>query len=321
MESKPKVFICRSFPGPGIELLKDRYAVTLHKKNSVLSNWQLKRAVRGADAIVSLLTDHIDAKVMDAAGPQLKVIANYAVGFDNIDIQAAKDRKIIVTNTPGVLTQAVAEHTFALIMAVARRVVEADKFTRANKYRQWEPELLLGPELKGKTLGIIGLGRIGGVVAQIAQGFGMNVIYTDEHRSKELEKEYKVTYHQLETVLKEADVISLHVPLLPTTRHLIDEHELSLMKKTAMIINTSRGPIIHEQALIHALVQKKIWGAGLDVFEREPGISRRLEQLDNVVLTPHIASATSEARHAMSEIVAKNVIAVLDTGKAINPAY
>lgn len=316
----PKIFITRKFPGPGIETLEKKYDVTTNKRNKVLSKWQLKGAVRGIDAIVSLLTDKIDAEVMDAAGDNLKIIANYAVGFDNIDIAAAKEREIVVTNTPGVLTEAVAEHTFALILSVGRRIVEADWFARDNRYKQWEPELLLGIELKGKTLGILGLGRIGGVVAQIAQGFGMEVIYYDEIRNKALEKEYKVTYHQLETVIKESDVISIHVPLLPTTRHLIDTHEFSIMKPTAILINTARGPIVNEQALIHALQKKQIFGAGLDVFEHEPKISRALEHLDNVVLTPHIASATTEARDAMSKIVADNIISLFETGKALNPA-
>ncbi len=317
--SKPKIFITRRFPGPGIETLKEKFDVTMNSSNNVLSKWQLKRAVKDVDVIVSLLTDHIDAEIMDAAGDNLKMIANYAVGFDNIDLQAAKERDIVVTNTPGVLTNAVAEHTFALIMAVARRVVEADKFARANKYKQWEPELLLGMQLEGKTLGIVGLGRIGGRVAQIAQALGMHVIYTDEMRNKELEKMYNVEYHKLETILHEADVVSLHVPLLPTTKHLISEKELVQMKPTAILINTARGPVVDEKALIHALRKKEIAGAGLDVFEREPQISRDLERLDNVVLTPHIASATVEARDEMSEIVAKNVVAFLEKGKAINP--
>jgi glyoxylate reductase len=273
------------------------------------------------DAIVTLLTDKIDAEVMDIAGPQLKLIANYAVGFDNIDLKAAQERNIVVTNTPGVLTEAVAEHTFALLLAVARRVVEADKFSRANKYKQWEPELLLGTQLKGKTIGIVGLGRIGVDVATIARGFGMTPIYYDEIRNKELEKKFDIEFHQFESVLKQADVISLHVPLLPTTKHLIDEDELNKMKSGAILINTARGAVIHEAALIKALQHKQIAGAGLDVFEWEPKISKQLEQLDNVVLTPHIGSATREARDLMSQIVADNVIAVFEKGKPLNPAH
>lgn len=301
-------------------MLQSRYEVSINPNDRVLSNRQLRKLVVGFDVIVSLLTDQIDAPVMDAAGEKLKLIANYAVGFDNIDLVAAKDRDIFVTNTPGTLTEAVAEHTFALVLSVARRIVEADRFVRANKYKQWEPELMLGMQMKGKTLGVLGLGRIGGLVAQIAQGFGMNVIYYDLRRNKALEKKYSVSYHQLATVLAESDIISLHVPLLPSTRHLINEHNLKTMKETAIIINTARGPVIDESALVQSLSHKKIMGAGLDVFEREPHISRILERLPNVVLTPHIASATTEAREAMSEIVAKNVIAVLEKGKPLNPA-
>ncbi len=317
--TKPKIYITRHFPGPGIETLRERYNVTMNSSNRVLSKWQLRRAVRGVDVIVCLLTDRIDAQVLDAAGDNLKLVANYAVGYDNIDIQAAKQRDIVVTNTPGVLTHAVAEFTFALALAVARRITEADRFTRANKYRQWEPELMIGMQLEGKTMGIVGLGRIGGRVAKIAESFGMKVIYTDERRNHTLEKQYNLVFHELDTVLHEADFISLHLPLLPTTKHLIDAKALASMKPTAIVINTARGPIIHEQALIQALQNKEIAGAGLDVFEREPIISRQLARLDNVVITPHIGSATIEARNQMSEIVAANVIAMLETGKALDP--
>ncbi len=321
MNRRPKVFITRSFPGPGIAQLEKYGDVTLHKSPVALSRWQLKRAVRGTEAIVSLLTDTIDTDIMDAAGPQLKLIANYAVGVDNIDLAAAKDRHIFVTNTPGVLTEAVAEHTIALLLAVARRIVEADSFTRAHKYQQWEPELLLGQQLKGKTLGLVGLGRIGANVIAIAKGFGMTPIYYDEIRNRALEKKLAVEFHEFKTVLKLADVISLHVPLLPTTKHLIDEAEFHLMKPTAILINTARGAVINEAALVKALNDKQIWGAGLDVFEHEPHLSRQLVHMANVVLTPHIGSATTEARDLMSQVVAKNVIAVFEKGKPLNPAY
>ncbi len=319
-ESKqPKIFVTRWYPGSGLPKLVERYGAQVNKANHVLTKWQLKRAVRGVDVIVSLLTDHIDAEIMDAAGAQLKLIANYAVGFDNIDLKAAKERNIIVTNTPGAFSQSIAEHTFALILAVARRIVEADQFTVHNKYHQWEPNLLIGQELQGKTIGIIGLGRIGGGVATIAKGFGMKVIFHDEVRNKKLEKALNVAYHNLETVIEESDVISLHVPLLPTTKHLIDEHELAIMKPNAILINTSRGPVVNEQALVHALTKRQIWGAGLDVFEHEPHISKILERLPNVVMTPHIASATNEAREIMSQLVADNVIGVLEKGQPVSP--
>lgn len=316
----PSVYITREFPGDGIARLQKHFDVTLNKGGRVLSTGALKRAVKDSDAIVSLLTDTIDAEVMDAAGPQLKLIANYAVGFDNIDLLAAKQRGIFVTNTPGVLTESVAEHTFALLMAVALRIVEADKFVRRNKYKQWEPDLFLGMQLRGKTLGLIGLGRIGAGVARMAQAFDMKTIYYDEIRHKDLEKEFGVEYHQFETVLKQADVISLHVPLTPKTKHLIGAAELKAMKSNAIIINTARGAVIDEAALVHALATKEIWGAGLDVFEHEPKINHQLQKMNNVVLTPHIGSATAEARDMMSQIVADNCVAVFDTGKPLNPA-
>ncbi len=319
MKPLSKVFVTRRFPGPGLAELESRYDVTSNKGNRILSPWQLKRAVKGVDVIVSLLTDKIDIDVMRAAGSQLKLIANYAVGFDNIDVKAAKERDILVTNTPGTLTDAVAEHTIALTLAVARRIVEADYFIRDNQYKHWDPDLMIGVELKGKTFGIIGLGRIGAEAGRIAQAFGMRTIYHDEIRHKKFEQEYNIEYHHFETVLKESDVISLHVPLLPTTRHLISAQELAMMKPTAILINTARGPVVDEAALIKALQRKQIFGAGLDVFEREPKISKQLEHLANVVLTPHIASATKEARDMMSQIVADNVISVLEKGKPINP--
>jgi glyoxylate reductase len=315
----PAVYIAREFPGNGIDRLKKHFDVTLNKSGRVLSHGALMKAVQGAEAIVSLLTDTIDAEVMDAAGPQLKLIANYAVGFDNVDLLAAKKRNIFVTNTPGVLTEAVAEHTFALMITVARQIVAADRFARHNKYKQWEPDIFLGMQLSGKTLGLIGLGRIGAGVTKMAQGFGMKTIYYDEIRHKDLEKKYNVEYHHLETVLKTADVVSLHVPLTPTTKHLIGSPELKLMKSNAIIINTARGAVIDEAALVHALIHKEIWGAGLDVFEHEPKIAHQLQKMDNVVLTPHIGSATAEARDMMSQIVADNVFAVFDTGKPLTP--
>ena len=320
MKEKAKIFITRPIPGPCIETLKARYNLTMNKQNRVLSDWQLKRSVRGADVIVSLLTDHIDSQVMEAAGPQLKLIANYAIGFDNVDLHEANKRNIIVTNTPGGLTESIAEHTCTLIFALARRIVEADSFVRAHRYHQWEPELMLGQQLQGKTLGIVGLGRIGLNVATITRAMGMSVIYHDVHRNKVLEKKHRLDYMSLNELLAKADVVSLHVPLLPSTKHLISHRELALMKNTALLINTARGPVVDERALTEALQKKKIWGAALDVFEHEPTVSRQLEKLSNVIFTPHIASATIEARNEMSKIVANNITAFLETGKALNPA-
>lgn len=319
---KPKVFITQPIPEIGVQLLQKQCDVTQNESDKILKKLSLTKAVKGSQAILSLLTDHIDGEVMAAAGPQLKIIANYAVGFDNIDIEGAKRRKIVVTNTPGVLTEAVAEHTVALMMAVARRIVESDNFMRAGKYTHWQAKLLLGTELQGKSLGIIGLGRIGSRVAEIAQnGFGMSIIYTDVKRNSQFEKEFKAKYYRLSDLLGHADVVSIHVPLLPTTKHLIDEAHLKIMKKTAILINTSRGPVVDERALVKTLRAKHIAGAGLDVFEFEPKLAAGLKTLSNIVITPHTASATVEARNAMAKIAAENIIAVLSGRKALHPVY
>ncbi|PIW37023.1 MAG: D-glycerate dehydrogenase [Candidatus Kerfeldbacteria bacterium CG15_BIG_FIL_POST_REV_8_21_14_020_45_12] len=328
MLSKSKVFITRPIPEEGIALLKKRANVTLRRADSVISRRDLLKGVGKVEGLLSILTDKIDGAVMDAA-PNLKVIANYAVGFDNIDVEAATQRGIVVTNTPGVMDEAVAEHALALILAVSRRVVEADHFTRAEKYKAWMPMGFIGPSLRGKTMGIIGMGRIGSTLAQMVHdGLGMNIVYTDFQINKQLEKELgakKVTMNEL---LKRADVISVHVPLLPSTTHLIDTAEFKKMKKTAILINTSRGPVVSEKALTRALKSKAILGAGIDVFECEPSIDcdpsdqLELKVLDNVVLTPHIASATNEARIAMSTLAATAILDALSNKKPktiVNP--
>lgn len=317
---KPVVVITRPIPEPGPTLLRKHAQVRLNRTNRVLAPHQLRALVKGAAAILSIIPDKIDGAMMDAAGPNLKVVANYAVGYDNIDLAAARARTLVVTNTPGVLTEAVAEHTIALMLAVSRRIAEADAFTRKGYYRQWEPFGFLGPQLWGKTLGIVGVGRIGSWVAQIAaHGLGMGIVYTDIRRDPEFELRFRATYHELPALLKVADVVTIHVPLLPETQHLIGEHELKQMKKTAILINTSRGPVIDERALVQALRTKRIWGAGLDVYEHEPKLTSGLVRLPNVVLTPHIASATAEARGAMSRIAAENILAVLAGKPPVNP--
>jgi len=307
-----KVFVTRKIPEVGIKLLKKNgYTVRVYPKDDVISKAELLKGVKWCDGLLCLLTDKIDKKVI-GENKNLKVISNYAVGYDNIDVKYATRKGIPVTNTPGVLTNAVAEHAFSLIMAVTRRIVEADKFTRARKYKGWEPLLLLGSELKGKTLGIIGLGRIGIRIAEItAKGMGMNVVYNDIRRNKKFERRYRAKYVSKERLLKSADVITLHVPLLPSTRHMIGVKEFKMMKKGSYLINTSRGPVVDEKALVRALRRKEIAGAALDVFEFEPKLAPGLAKLDNVVLTPHMASATFETRSAMAEIAAKNIIAVI----------
>lgn len=315
------VLVTRVIPTDGLNVLrKAGHQVTLYKGKGAMPRAALLRQAKNKDAVLSLLTDKIDAAFLKAAGPGLKVVANYAVGYDNIDVPACAKAGVTVTNTPGVLSQAVVEQTIALMMATTRRIVESDAFLRKGRYHGWEPELLLGMELKGKTLGIVGLGRIGsGVAAVAAKGFGMSVLYTDVKPNADFEKDVGARFVQLDELLRLADVVSIHVPLLPTTRHLIDAKKLRLMKKTAYLINTSRGPIIDERALVAALKKKQIAGAGLDVFEFEPKLAPGLAKLPNVVMTPHTASATIEARQAMSRLAAENIVAVLAGKPAVSP--
>jgi len=315
---KPLVFVTRAIPEEGLTLLRKQCDVQVYRGKGVIPRRLLLKNIKHCDALISLLTDKIDADILKAA-PHLKVIANYAVGFDNIDLTAATTKKIVVTNTPGALEHAVAEHTFALMMAVTRRLVEADQFMRAGKYHAWNPSLFLGMELQGKTLGIVGLGRIGKGVAQRAvKGMGMSCIYYDVLRDLDFERTYGARFVSLNSLLRTADVVSVHVPLLPSTRHLIGKKELRQMKPTAYLINTSRGQVLDEKALVLALRKKWIAGAGLDVFEFEPKLAVGLGRLKNVVLTPHIASATIEARTAMAVIAAKNMLAVLHGKRAPN---
>ncbi len=319
----PKVFVTRKIPEIGIKLLqKSGFDVEVSSKDGVLTSEELLAALAAQpyDAVLSLLTDKIDVEVFTAV-PTAKIFANYAVGFDNIDVPEATKRGVVITNTPGVLTEAVAEFTIGLIFAVTKRIVEADSFVRAGHYDGWAPMLLLGTELKGKTLGIVGTGRIGSEVARIARlGLGMNISYYDVDQNAQLEQDYQaIFYPTVEEALKTADVVSIHVPLLDSTRHLINKERLAFMKPSAILINTSRGPVVDEVALAQALTNKTIRGAGLDVFEFEPNLTPGLRDLPNVVLTPHTASATEEARNAMAEIAANNIIEVLAGRPPLNP--
>lgn len=303
---KKKVFVTHVFLDKYLGELKNKYEVKVWQKKDI-GRQDLLEQVKGVSGIVSLLTEKIDAEVMEAAGPSLKVISNYAVGFDNIDVVEATKKGICVTNTPGILTESVAEEVIALTMALFRRIVEGDRFVRSGKYKGWEPDLLLGTGLKDKVLGIVGLGRIGRWTARMASAMGMKVIYFNRHRDEEFEEEYEVAYHTMEQLLEQSDVVSLSVPLTDETRHMIGEKELKLMKPTALLINTARGAVVDEKVLIKALKERWIAGAGLDVFEDESCIPEDLRSLPNTVLTPHTASSTVEARLAMARIVVENI--------------
>jgi glyoxylate reductase len=306
-----KISVTYKLPEEGLRLLR-RYDLKVNAEDRFLSKPELIDFAYNADALITLLSDQIDREVIERL-ENLKVIANYAVGFNNIDIVAAKERGVVVTNTPGVLTEATADLTMALILATTRRLVEGDRFVRRGLFDGWKPELLLGVSLKDRVLGIIGLGRIGKAVVQRAKAFGMKVVYHNRMpASKKEEKALSVEYKSLEDLLKLSDVVSVHVPLTKETRHLIGSSRLKLMKPTGVLINTSRGAVIDEQALIQFLRERRIFAAGLDVFENEPEIPYALRELDNVVLLPHLGSATRETRMEMALMVARNVIAVLN---------
>jgi glyoxylate reductase len=306
------VLVTREIPEVGVRLLRERgYMVDVNPSQTPLTQLELVALVsrRPYDAVLSLLTDPIGPAVFVAA-PSVKIYANYATGFDNIDVAEAKKRGITVTNAPATLaTEAVAEHTVALLLALAARVVEADEFVRRGRYQGWSPMNFIGTDILGQTLGLVGAGRIGERVAHYAKGLGMKLMYTDVARNERLEREYGAIYcEQLDALLPQADAVSLHVPLLDSTRHLINAARLQLMKRTALLINTSRGPVVDEQALEQALRTGVIAAAALDVFEFEPKTVPGLVELQNVILTPHIASASVAARNEMAEIAAGNII-------------
>ena len=307
-----KIFVTRKIPGDSLEKLKTGgNEVVISDVDRPLTGEELVEKVKGVDGLLCLLTDRIDGDLMDAAGPQLKIISNYAVGFDNIDVKAATDRQIPVCNTPSdEVNEAVAEHTWALILALARRIVEADESIRRTGYKGWEPSVFLGNNLVGKTLGIVGLGRIGGMVARRAKGYNMTVLYNKHERDEKAESELGVSFAELDDLLAKSDFVSMHVPLTDETRHMINADTLAKMKKGSFLINTARGPVVEEAALVEALRSGHLAGAGVDVFDNEPNISPELVKMQNVVLTPHIASATYEARNKMGEMA---VAAILDT--------
>ncbi len=306
---KPKVFVTRLLPEKGLELIRDFCDMDLWPNELPPTRDELLQHLRGVEGLLCLLTERIDGEVMEAAGPQLKVISNLAVGFDNIDVSAATARKIPVGNTPEVLTDATADFAFALMMAVARRIPEAERYIHEGKWKTWGPMILLGGELTGATLGLIGFGRIGQAMARRALGFEMHVIYYDPHETKP-RPDIQARRVDFETLLAEADFISLHTPLTPDTRHLIDAEALAKMKSNAVLVNTARGPVVDPQALYDALKARRIFGAGLDVTEPEPlPIDSLLLTLDNLVITPHIASGSTATRAQMAWMAARNLIA------------
>jgi len=309
--AKPKVFVTRVIPSKGLDLVKEFCDTDVWDGELPPPREEILRRVRGVDGLLSLLTDKIDSEVMDVAGSQLKVISNYAVGFDNIDVSTATKRGIPIGNTPDVLTDATADFSFALMMSAGRRVLEGDRYVREGKWKTWGPMLLLGSEIYGATLGLVGFGRIGKAMAHRASGFNMRVIYYDPSEQGQ-DNDLNATSVDFETLLEESDFISLHTPLTPDTRHLIDAKALRRMKRNAVLVNTSRGPVVDMDALYEALRDKLIFAAGLDVTDPEPlSADHPLLALDNLVIAPHIASASITARSNMASLAAKNLIAGL----------
>lgn len=315
---KQKILVTRRIPDEGMRLLEKKFELDVNEEDRVLTKEEIIERIKDKDAMLCLLTDTIDKDIIEA-NPKLKVISNYAVGFNNIDVETATKHKIPVTNTPGVLTDTTADLAFALLISAARRIAEADRFARAGKFEGWAPMMLLGQDVYKKKLGIFGLGRIGHAIGKRAyKGFGMKIFYYDPERDEEFEKKCKAKYMEKEEILKQADFVSLHVPLTEQTRHMIGEKELGMMKKTAVLINTSRGPVVDEAALAKALKEKEIFAAALDVFEEEPKIHPELLKLDNVTLVPHIGSASTETRGKMAEMAAKNLILVFKGKKPLS---
>lgn len=315
-----RVLITRRVPPPALELLRAAgFDATMLAQDEPPSRAALLEQVQGLAGLVTMMSERVDAELLAAAGPQLRVVANFAVGFDNIDLDACRAHGVRVTNTPGVLTNATADIAWTLILATARRAIEGDALVRTGQWAGWAPTQLLGLELHGATLGVIGAGRIGTAVAMRSRGFEMNVRYVARRPNEQLERELGAQRVTLQELLSVADIISLHVPLTPATRHLIGAAELAAMKPTALLINTARGPVVDEAALVETLRQRRILGAGFDVYEQEPRLTPGLAELPNVVLLPHLGSGTTATRQRMSQMVAENVRAVLSGVEPPNP--
>lgn len=317
-----KVFISGKIPRVAYEMLSSEFDVTMHDEVSLLSKKEIIEGLKGKDALLCLLSDKIDGEIIKS-NPNLKIIANYGAGFNNIDIKTATEKRIPVTNTPLASTNATSDLTMGLIIAIARRIVEGDKATRKGKFSGWAPLYHLGVEVTGKTLGIIGMGSIGRAVAKRASGFDMNIIYYSRSRlDEEVEKELNLQYMSLDDVVRKSDFLSLHLSYSPEVFHMIDGNKLKMMKPSAYLINAARGPLVDEKALLRALKEGIIKGAALDVYENEPEVTSGFEDLDNVILTPHIGNATIETRGEMAKIAARNIISYLKGGKpetCINP--
>ena len=317
-----RFLVTRRIPQAGLDCLKAAGGVIVNPHDRNLTGRELLKMGRDADGWLTMLTDRIDLELIQAC-PKLRGIANYAVGFNNIDISYCTSHKIGVSNTPDVLTDATAEIAFALILSAARRLVEADVFLRSGRWAGWEPMQFLGADTCGRTLGIVGPGRIGSRVAEMAAGFRMRILYTARNRKPELERSTGAVYCALDELLRQSDFVSLHAPLTTETRHLIGAEQLRLMKPGAILINTARGPLIDEAALLRALKEKRLRAAGLDVFENEPKVTPGLTELKNMVLLPHIGSGTEETRSRMAVVAAENLIAMVEgrrPANAVNPA-
>ena len=315
-----KIFVSRKFPGTHLDrLLNSGNEVVVCEHDRPLEPEEFLERARGMDAVLSFLTDKIDGEVIDAVGAQVRIFSNYAVGFDNITVKEATDRNVLIANTPcDEVNEAVAEHAVSLMLALARRIVEADESTKRGSYRGWEPNIFLGHALRGKTLGIIGLGRIGTMVAEKVKGFGMKVLYNKRSPDPEAEKGFGIEFADLNRLYAESDFISLHVPLTDETREMVGTGAIDKMKHGVILVNTARGPIIDEHALVDGLREGKIGGAGLDVFETEPNINPELTGMENVILTPHIASATFEAREKMGQLAVDAILKTFNDEKPEN---
>jgi len=313
------VFISNVLPAQARQLIPSDVKVEYNDTDQPLAKAELVKRLQGKNGLICHIISTIDDEVLGSA-PGLKVVSNVAVGYNNIDVAAARKRGIVVTNTPDVLTETTADFAFTLLMAAARRVVEADRYARSGQWKAWKWDLLWGADIYGKTLGVVGFGRIGRAVARRGLGFGMRVLYYDTVRADAAaERELNARAVDMDTLLRESDFVTLHTLLSPETRHLINERTLRTMKKTAILVNAARGPVVDEAALVRALSEKWIAGAGLDVFEEEPKIHSGLLSLDNVTLAPHIASASGETRVAMATLAVRNCLAVLDGKPALTP--